>query len=337
MTALEQIRKYLPENRETLPRTIQMIYVAAKLNIADLLHEGVNSLEELASRTQTHAPSLYRLLRALGSHGIFAETAHHHFELTPMAEYLRSDIPGSLHNEALWQGEPWLWQVYGGLLENVKTGETAFNTIFGMGIYDYLEQKPEAAHIFDKRMAEMTLIEGNAVPDAYDFSAAKTVVDIGGGRGILMRAILQKYAGLHGILFDRPSVVSDSRLYMGELSQRCEFVGGDFFESVPEGGDIYLLKDIVHNWDDEQAIAILKNCRRAMKGGKLLLVERVIFPGNDAQSGKVLDISMMLLLGGRERTEAEYRQLLQQANFQLIRIIPAKVGIDIVEAVPVEA
>ncbi len=258
----------------------QLIYVAAKLGIADLLKDGPKSGTELAASVQAHPRALYRVLRGLASLGIFAENEHGRFELTPLAEPLQTDAPGSLRGSATFYGERWWWQPCGELLHSVRTGRTAFDQLHGMVIYEYLDQHRGAAGIFNQHQTNMTVLDSAAVVAAYNFTGISTIVDVGGGHGALMARILKAYPQINGILFDQPSVLEGARRHMHAegLAERCELVAGNFFESVPSGGDTYVLKDIIHNWDDHQAVQILKNCHRAAlpRTGRLLVVEKVI-------------------------------------------------------------
>ena len=326
----DRLRQMLPDIR-----VIQMIYVAAKLNIADLLSEGPVTVEELANTCNAHAPTLYRLLRALASLGIFTEVEPMKFGLTELAELLRSDVPESMQTKALWLGEPWRWRPFGELLYSVQTGQPAFNHVFGQNIFDYLLAKPDAAAIFNQTMTEGTNIQGTAVADLYDFSHASMVIDIGGGHGSLLAAILKHYPLSQGTIFDHPAVLedADSLLSTEGVLERCKLVGGDFFEELPKGGDIYILKHIIHDWDDERALSILRNCHAAMeKQASLLIIEWVIPPGNDRHHGKILDIEMLTLFGSQERTEAEYHKLLSMAGFKIKSILPTPANVDIIEA-----
>ena len=326
--------------RQLMPdiKVIQMIYVAAKLNIADFLREGPLTVEDLARLCHAHAPSLYRLLRALASLGIFTEVESKKFGLTEMAELLRSDMPDSMRTKVLWEGEPWRWRPFGELLYSVQTGQPAFHHIFGQGMFDYLGANPDADAVFNQTMAEGSTVHGAAVAEHYDFSRAGKIIDIGGGRGALLAAILKRNPLCQGVVFDHPAVVesAESLLANEGVLERCKMVGGSFFEEIPTGGDIYILKYILHDWDDEHALSILRNCRAAMdKQAALLIVERVIPPGNGRHRGKILDIEMLTLFGSQERTEAEYGNLLSTAGFQIKSILPTPIGFDIIEAYPV--
>lgn len=316
-------------------RKTQMIYVAAKLGLADLLAAGPKTADELAKAAGVHSRSLYRLLRALASFGIFAEDAKGCFGMTALAEQLLSDKPHSLRPFALSYGESWWWGAWGGLLHSVRTGETAFDHVHGRGVFDYLGDDEEAAAIFNANMTAMTKTEAQAVVAAYDFSGVGVLVDVGGGHGALTAAILKKHSRTRAIVFDRPSVIEGAENHLAKegITDRYQLVSGDFFESIPRGGDIYTLKDIVHDWNDERVIAILYNCRRAMtKEATLLIMERVIPPGNEPALGKMIDINMLVMTGGMERTESEYRKLLDSAGFVLDRVVPTSGETSVIEA-----
>jgi len=318
-------------------RVSQMIYVVAKLSIADLLKDGPKSAEELATATRVHARSLYRVLRALASVGIFAEDTQGRFGLTPLAELLQTGVPGSQRPAALYMGEASQWQSWGELQYTLTTGEPAFRHIYGMDPWEYRAGIPELNAIFDGYMTANTTSQALSVVAAYDFSGIGTLVDVGGGHGALISAILRANPRMHGILCDAPQVVSGARplLEAEGVLDRCEMVPCDFLASVPEGGDAYLLKFIIHDWDDERAVAILKSCRRVMpEHGRLLLVENVIPPGNDPYPGKMTDMQMMVMLGGRERVEPEYKALFDASGFKLTRIVPTQGELSIIEAIP---
>jgi hypothetical protein len=313
------------------------ISVVAKLRIADLLADGPKTVADLANETQTHAPSLYRVLRCLAAAGVFAEQADGRFALTPMGEYLRTGVKGSLRGIADYCGSDWSWRAWGQLLETVRTGRTAFDSVFGEPAFDYLDKHPEESAIFNEGMTGFSSNIAPAVAEAYDFAAFQTVVDVGGGHGVLLNTILQAYPGVKGIVFDSPHVVvgAEEAIRKAGLPERCRAVGGDFFQGVPAGGDAYLMKHIIHDWPDDKAATILRNCRKGVnRGGKLLLVELVLKPGDSADLGKVIDLEMLVIASGRERTEAEYRQLLAGAGWRLTRVIPTKSPTQIVESEP---
>ncbi len=316
----------------------QMIYVVVKLGIPDVLVHGPKTADELAASAGMHPPSLFRLMRALASQGVFTEDHADRFGLTPLSELLRSDVPGSFGPFALSYGEPWWWSSWGSLLHAVQTGETAFNYVHGMSLFEYLDQHPKAAQIFNANMSSMTASEAQAVVTAYDFSSTQALVDVGGGHGALAIAILLAHPQIRALVFDLTSVVAGTRVRLESagLGNRCDVKGGSFFESIPTGGDTYTLKDILHDWDDEQAVAILRNCHHSMShSAKLLVIERVIPSGDGPMIGKLIDISMLVLSGGRERTEAEYRGLLEAARFRVTQIIAADTETSVIEAMPV--
>lgn len=310
------------------------VSVAAKLRVADRLAAGPRSVADLAAETGTHAPSLYRVLRALAGVGVFAEDADGRFRQTPASEYLRTGVPGSMRAVADYCGADWSWRPWGQLLESVRTGQTAFDTVFGEPVFDYLAKHPAESAVFNEGMTGFSSLVGPAVAEAYDFSRFGTIVDVGGGHGQLLCAILQKYAGPRGVVFDSPHVVEGAPAVVREfgLADRCRAEGGDFFRSVPAGGDAYLMKHIIHDWPDDKATTILRNCREAAKpGAKVLLVELVIPPGNEPSPGKLLDLEMLVIASGKERTEAEYAALLAGAGWKLTRVVPTKSPAFVVE------
>jgi len=311
--------------------------VVAKLRVADLLAGGPRAVADLATQTETHAPSLYRVLRSLAAVGVFAEQPDGRFALTPVGEYLRTGVKGSLRGIADYFGSEWSWQSWGHLLETVRTGRTAFDRVFGEPVFDYLRKRPDESAVFNEGMTGFSSNIAPAVAEAYDFAAFKTVVDVGGGHGVLLSTILRAYAGVSGIVFDAPHVVAgaEDALRPAGLTGRCRTVGGDFFRGVPAGGDAYLMKHVIHDWPDDRATTILRNCREAVnRGGKLLLVELVIAPGNAADLGKIIDLEMLVIASGQERTEAEYRRLLAGAGWRLTRVIPTRSPAQLVEAEP---
>lgn len=313
--------------------TTQTIYVAAKLGIADLVADGPRTAADLAKATGTHAPSLYRLLRALASVGIFAEDAEGRFGLTPLAECLRSDAPGSQRALAIMSGEEH-YKAWGELLYSIQTGKTAFDKLYGMPIFEFLSKNLEQAKVFDAAMVGVHGRETSAMTDAYDFSGIDVLADIGGGNGSLLITVLKKYPQMRGILYDLPGVTERAKanLQAAGVADRCQVIGGSFFESVPPSADAYLMRHIIHDWDDEKAQTILKNIHRAIGcDGRLLVVEGVIPPGNEPSFGKLLDLTMLTLPGGKERTESEYRSLLEAGGFALTRIVPTQAEVSVIE------
>jgi hypothetical protein len=314
----------------------QAIHVAATLGIADLLADGPRSNAELAEATDTHPDSMYRLLRALASIGVLEEEDGRRFLLTPVGDGLRSDAPESLHGWAAYVGRPYYWNAWASLLHSVRTGENAFRAVHGTDVWDYRSRHPEEGAIFDRAMMSVTRRVNRSLLDAYDFGRFATVVDVGGGNGALLAALLGEHAGLRGILFDQPHVVAGAAGVLGELADRCQVVGGSFFESVPAGGDAYVLKSIIHDWEDAEATAILGVCREAMAvGAALLVVERELGAPNETPEAKFSDLNMLVGPGGRERTLAEYERLCTAAGFELVGETPTTWGVAVIEAVAV--
>jgi cyclopropane fatty-acyl-phospholipid synthase-like methyltransferase len=316
----------------------QCVYVAAKLGIADMLKDGTRDCEELAAASEVHASSLYRILRTLAGFGIFAEHEERRFTLTPMAELLRSDVPGSLRSWSIMRGEEFLWQPWGQILHSVKTGESAFFQVFGMGTWEYFAQCPEASAIFDDAMRSISAQKFGAVANAYDFSDINTIVDVGGGNGGLITSILTSNPHMNGVLADLSQVAESARKHIeaAGLSDRCTCVTIDMFESVPEGADAYIMANVIHDWHDEEAIKTLQNCRRALEpGGRVLLVEMLVTGPNEPHQSKLVDIEMLIMERGKERSEGEYRTLYEAAGFRLARVIPTDSPWGVIEGVAV--
>ncbi len=314
----------------------QAIYVAAKLGIADLLKDGPKFCHQLAEAAQADPGALRRLLRLLASTGVFLESSDGRFELTPVAECLRSDGPFPMRAWAIMMGEDWHWKMWGDLLHSVRTGKPAFDHVHGVRPFEYFPAHPEAARVFDEAMTSLSTSEVGAILAAYDFSKYKRIIDIGGGNGSLITAVLKRNPETTAVLFDLPHVIERTKGWVESegVGQRLELVGGNIFQSVPPGGDLYMMKHILHDFDDREARAILRNCRGAMSGGtRLLIIGMVIPPGNEPDFGKLVDLEMMLI-GGIERTEAEHRALLNEAGFEMTRILPTASPIAIVESVP---
>lgn len=316
----------------------QAVSVAAELGVADLLADGSRSVDELAQQTGTHAPSLHRLLRFLASLGIFAADERGHVGLTPLAASLCADAPGSLRAQARLLGGPVIRQAIGGLGQSVRTGEPAIPQAYGMSLWAYLAQHPEQAALFNDHFTTQSERQIPAILEAYVFAGSGTLVDVGGGHGALLSAILSAHPGLHGILYDQPDVVAGASrvLAAAGVADRTKTLGGDVFSSVPEGGDAYVIKNVLHNWDDAQASVILSNVQRVLRpGGRLLLIEYVIHPGNAPQHGKLMDLVMLALFGSRERTVAEWELLLSATGFQIAQILPTRAELSVIEATKV--
>jgi hypothetical protein len=311
------------------------VYVVAELGIADLMADGPASSSELAVATRTHEPSLYRLLRLLAALGVFHEDEPRVFGLTAVGERLRRDAPASMRSWAIFLEALGGMRPFEHILQTVKTGTPGFDTAFGMGIFEFLAQRPENAAIFDAAMSERTSAFAASVADTYDFSDVRTVVDAGGGKGTLLAEILRKHAHMHGVLLETPAVAAraDALLDAVELADRCEVLAGDFFEQVPRGADCYVLANVLHDWDDARATQILRNCQRSMaRGGRVLIVERLIpQDGSDAVPALLSDINMLVLSGGQERTNAEYGELLTAAGLKLGRVQPVAFPYGVIE------
>jgi hypothetical protein len=305
----------------------QAIHVAAVLGIADLLAVGPRSSDDLAAATETDARALYRLLRALSAFGLFHEDDGRRFSLTELGDALRSDAPESVAGWAAFVGRRNIRDAWSALEESIRTGENAFKLAHGVSVWEYRAQNLEESEIFDRAMASSSQLVIRSLIEAYDFGRFGTIVDVGGGNGTLLRALLDEYAQLNGVLFDQPHVIEGV-----ELGERGLVVGGSFFESVPEGGDAYLLKWIVHDWDDEDSVAILRNVRR--NGGALLLVERVVEPPNEGPETKLGDLNMLVGPGGQERTLEEFRSLFEAAGYELAGDTPTASGMHVIEGAP---
>ncbi len=322
-------------------RYSRAIYIAAKLGLADLLKDGPKGSDELAKATGSHGPSLYRIMRALASVGIFAEDDQGRFTLTPIAATLQSHVPSSLRAWAILVLGEEHYQVWGDLMHTVQTGESAFEHVLGMGVFQYEAKHPEHAKIFDEAMANLIGVYNSAVLASYSFSTFDKIVDVGGGDGSFIVAILQANPKLKGVLFDLPHVTEKAkqRIATAGVERRCEVVAGDAFASVPSGGDAYILSRVINSFNNQRAVAVLKNCRRAMSDkSKLILVERVV-PNRvehsiAAQGPVISDLNMMALSGGRERTAAEHRDVLETAGFTLIKIIPTQSEVSVIEGEP---
>jgi hypothetical protein len=314
-----------------------LIYVAAKLELADRLKHGPRTVEELATAAEVQAPALYRVLRALASVGVFAETKDKRFKLTPLAVTLQTAVPGSMHAASLlFGGKPWE-DAWAQLLHGVKTGENPFLKAHGVPPFEYLEKHPETLKVFGETMTSVSSTENPAIAAAYKFSGIQTLVDVGGGHGSLLSSILKANSKLKGVLFDLHSVSArakqDRHVTAKGIAERCTLESGNFFEAVPKGGDAYIMKRVLHDWDDERCAKILANCCAAMKEkGRVLVVDSVIPPGNGPDRGKLADMQM-LVMGGRERTKQEFATVFRAAGLKLTRVVPTKCPLSIVEGV----
>lgn len=313
----------------------QALYVAAKLGIADLLKDGPKTADTLANTVHANPDFLYRVLRTLSSLRVFEESDNKTFSLTPFARTLCSDTPGTLKWMAIMMGEEH-YKAWGELKNCVMSGKQAFESVYGMNVFEYFSKNPEASEIFNNAMTGFASQMYKSVVPAYDFSSFKTLVDIGGGHGKLLSGILKNTPGLKGIVFDLPHVVEGATEVLKQegVADRCAIENGDFFKAVPSA-DAYIMSHIIHDWDDAHSTTLLKCIHEAIEpNGKVLLVEDVVTGPNTGPSGKLMDLNMMVMtVGGRERTEAEYRALFAGAGFELTRIIPTQGTVSIIEAV----
>ena len=313
---------------------VQAIHVAAKFALADLLAGGPKSIKELAEATHAHGSSLGRFLRVLTSLVIFVEDTTGRYRQTALSDTLRSDHPESVRPFAMMLGAHFVWKPCGALEETVRTGQPSFERVYGAPFFEYLARHSDDAAVFNTAMSSSPDYLA-AIVGAYDFSKFRRIVDVGGGHGLLLARILFANPRLCGVLYDLPAVVVDASAVRQEpISQRCEIIGGDFFKGVPAGADAYMLKGIIHDWNDEAALKILKNCRRAIHpDGRLLVVDAVLTRSTDPTTA-LMDMLMMVLTRGRERTESEFRSLLQEAGFSMVQVIGAA-GVSIIESRPV--
>ncbi len=313
------------------------LYAATKLSIPDLLAQGARPISQLAAATGTKEDALYRVLRALAMVGVFAEAGGRSFALTPLSEALRRDAPDSARELVLWMGNRFHFHVWAELSYSVQTGKPAVEAVYGKPAFAAIESLPDVAHDFNTGMTCLSRQLAPAVLAAYEFSRIDTLMDVAGGHGFILCEILTRYPRLKGILFDMPSVVEDPKCAqcLLNVNHRCRTIAGNFFEHIPAGADAYYMQHIIHDWDDEPSLKILGNCREALKGqknGKLLVVDSVIPETPEPHFGKLLDLEMLLMPGGRERTEPEFRKLFAKAGFEITRIVPTRRPDSVIEA-----
>ena len=314
----------------------QIVYLAARLDLADHLAAGRKSADELAGATGTHAPSLFRLMRTLAHLGILDQDGTNRFSLTPLGEALRTGAPGSARATVLTLASDWWARGFAQLPYSVQTGKSGFEKSLGMPVFDWLARNPQEASMFSETMVGFHGAEPPTVAAAYDFSDLPLIVDVGGATGNLLSAILGRYQGTRGVLYDLPHVVRDAPalLQARGCADRVTIEPGNFFERVPSGGNAYLLSHIIHDWSEDQCLTILGNCRRAMRPGSRLLIIEMVLPSNgQPHPGKMLDLMMLVGPGGRERTEPEYATILSRAGFQLTRVVQTESAVSVVEAI----
>jgi hypothetical protein len=313
----------------------RLLYAAAEMKLADLLAEGPKTAAVLAQSNATDAPSLYRMMRTLASLGLFTEDHEHHFSLTPMGEALRTGTPGSVRASVLVLAGAFFTKSLDQLPYSVQTGKTGFEKAFGVPLFEWLAKHPADASMFSETMVGFHGPEPAAVAAAYDFSKFETVIDVGGATGNLLATILGSYPEPRGILFDLPHVVGDAPALIQArgLADRIRIEAGNFFENIPSGGDAYLFSHIIHDWSEAECLTILGNSRRAMKpNSRLLIIEMVLPTGDTPHPGKILDMNMLAVTGGQERTEPEYCALLDKAGFRLTQVVPTDSAVSVVEA-----
>ncbi len=316
-------------------RVSQALYALVALGVPDLLHEEPRTAADLAPSVSAHPDALLRLLRTLAVHGVLREDAQGRFALTAVGEGLRPGAQGGLSGLAGYLGRPHHWDAWGALLHSVRTGETAFEHLHGTDVWTYRAQHPEEGEAFQRFMTHNTEGLHAALLGAYDFSGFRQVVDVGGGEGVLLAALLRAHPHLRGVLFDQPQVaaVAEARLRGEGLAECCAVVGGSFFDGVPAGGDAYLLKLVLHDWEDERAALILRRVREAMPpDATLLVIERVLDDAN--LDGALSDLNMLVVTGGRERRLEAYGALLTGAGFSAPRAVPTRAGVQLLEARP---
>ncbi len=347
MTTVDKKRKRVGVRSKQSPRDLlydmyraysitQALYVVAKLGVADYLRDGLARSDELAKEVGANPRALFRVMRHLATVGVFTQDRSRRFGLTPLGELLCTDHPESMRHGVIMNGEE-IYRAVGELLHTVRTGETAFNHLYGKGHFEYLAEHPEASWTFNKAMAQSLRRQKNPI-ESYNFKDKLLVVDIGGGRGDLIALVLVANPEMEGILFDLPQGTAEAQslLKAKGVEERCQVKTGSFFDSIPAGGDVYMLSRILHDWPDEKAAVILANCRKSIKeGGTLLIRENVLPEQNAEEKATELDVIMLAVTGGEERSESEWKNLLKSAQFKVTRFHRKKGELDLIEAKPI--
>ncbi|MCP3142021.1 acetylserotonin O-methyltransferase [Pyxidicoccus xibeiensis] len=314
------------------------LQIMAQLGIADIIGDTPRTVEELAQASGTHAPSLRRMLRLLSGLGVMRKDEQSEcWSLTELGGMLRKDNPGSVYGSLMAHGHLLSWQAWGDLVSSLKTGQPSVEKFMGDTFFGYMSTHPEDAAIFNGSMAAYQTLNAPAVVSAYDFSSAKRIMDVGGGTGTLMAHILNAHPAAAGAIFEMPHVAKEARARLSGLglAERCEVFEGDFFQRIPPGQDVYILSQILHDWDDEKSLRILTNIREAMHADSRLLIVETVLPGDNAMHfGNLYDVAMLVLVGGQERTEAEYSALVSKAGLKVSRILPTSMPPSVVEVVP---
>lgn len=312
------------------------LWAVVELNVPDSIADAPRPVAELARECGAHEDALYRVLRLLASVGIFTEAAPREFAHTPPSRTLRSDAPNSMRSLAHWISDPMHCRIYAELMHSIRTGQPCAEKVLGAPIFDYFPKDPRESEIFNRAMISISQMVVPAVLEAYDFSGIGTLVDVAGGHGGVLFAILKKYPQMRGVLTDLEHVLAGARVRAREVGveDRVKLEPCDFFKAVPAGGDAYIMKHIIHDWDDERAVTILRNIHTAIgsKPGKVILLEAVLAPGNEPHFGKFIDLEMLALTSGRERSEAEFRVLFERAGFRMTRVVPNNSPLSVVEA-----
>ena len=331
----DEVTAFLQElNTHTL--VLRCLGAVAEQRIADRLAPGPKTAAELATGAGLHEETLYRILRFLASFGFFGEDEQGRFHLLPRGQVLRVGVPGSVRDRLRRPWQEMLWRSYERIPEMLRTGDTAFDLAHGRSLFEYLAQHPDLNTVFDRTMARLSQIENPVIAASYPFDRFDWVVDVGGGQGGLLAAVLERYPRVRGVLFEQPQVVSaPEQLADARFEGRWDAVAGDFFKTIPPGGDLYVLKRILHDWDDDRVVMILHACRDALRDkARLLIIDAVMKPGNEPDPNKFMDVNIMTLTAGRERTESEFRRLCSAAGLQLHKVIPlpAPATLSIIEA-----
>jgi O-methyltransferase domain len=318
----------------------QMTYClsgVARFGVADHMNATAMAVEEIAGKTGVHAPSLYRVMRMLASMGVFKEERGKRFALTPAGELLKSDAPGTMRYHAMMLGDEWTMRAYEHFTECLRTGQNGVSKAYGQHLFDVLAERPEQSDTFQAAMTSSSTIEGKAVISAYDFSGIKRLADLGGGHGVLLASILRLYPQMQGVLFDRAEIIAGmAKDQFAGCEGRITIEGGSFFERVPDGCDAYMMKHIIHDWDDEHCRTTLKLMRDKLPtDGRVLVCEMVVTDEPGPTPAKILDILMLVItMGGKERTKDEFAELFASSGLRLNRIVPTEGPICVIEAVP---
>lgn len=312
------------------------LQTVVRLGVPDRLADGPRTAAQLAADTGVQEDALYRVLRALASVGLFDESGPRSFGLTLAGQLLRTGVPGGMRAMVLWISSPFHFRVYAELMHSVRTGQPAAEKVTGMPVFEYFAKDKELSEVFNDAMTSFSEVAVAAALKAYDFGGIRVLVDVAGGHGAVLGSILKKHPETRGLLFDLEHVVAGAPALLGKMGvkERVDVRHGDFFEAVPGGGDAYVMKHIIHDWDDERAVLILRNIGVAMGAarGRVILLESVLPPGNTPHFGKIIDLEMLAMPGGRERTEEEFRALFARAGFELTRIVPTESPLSVIEA-----